>query len=120
MDRGDDGVILLRPGDREHCREASADDFGFVAHAAGDDDATVLGDCLADRGKAFLLGRIEEAAGVNQHDVRAGIISGHLIAVGAQLGEDALAVDQRLGTAERDHADARRGGEDGSHGERGH
>ena len=55
---------------------------------------------------------------VPQADIGAGIIGRHLIAVGAQLGQDALAVDQCLGTAERNHADARRGGEDGRHGER--
>ena len=108
--RVDDRLILLRPGDREHVREARADDVGLIAHAAGHDHAAVLGDGLADRLEAFLLGRIEEAAGVDQHDVGAGIVGRHLIAVCAQLGEDAFAVDQRLGAAERNHADARRGG----------
>ena len=86
-------------------REARADHVGFLAHAAGDDDPAVLGDRLADRFEALLLGAIEEAAGVDQHDVGAGIIGRHVIAVGAQLGQDALGVDQRLGAAERDHAD---------------
>ena len=47
----------------------------------------------------------------NEHDIGAGIVGGHLIAISAQLRQDAFAVDQILGTAERDHADARRGGE---------
>ena len=85
--------VLMRAGDREHLREAGADHLGLLAHAAGDDDAAVLGNRLADRLQAFLLGGIEEAAGVDQHDVGAGVIGGHLIAVGAQLGEDAFAVD---------------------------
>jgi hypothetical protein len=78
-------------------------------------DAAVLGDGLADRLEAFFLGAVEEAAGVDQHDIGAGIVGRHFIAVGAQLGEDALGIDQRLGAAERDHADARRGGKDFGH-----
>ena len=111
VDRGDDFLILLRAGDREHVREAGADDVGFLAHAAGDDDAAVLGDRFADRLEALFLGAVEEAAGVDQHHVGAGIIGRHVVAVGAQLGHDPLAVDQGLGTAERDQPDARGLGE---------
>ena len=113
VDRGDDLLILLRAGDREHLREALADHVGFLAHAAGDDDAAVLGDGFADRLEALVLGAVEEAAGVDQHHVRAGIIGRHVVAVGAQLGHDPLAVDQGLGTAERDQPDARGLGESG-------
>src|SRR3546814_2399391 len=42
MDRADHLFILMRAGDREHTREARTDRFGFLAHAAGDDDAAVL------------------------------------------------------------------------------
>ena len=94
MHRRDHFLILLRPGDREHVREALADDLRLIAHAAGDDHAAVLGNRLADRFQALFLGGIEEAAGVDQHDVRARIIGGHLVSVGAQLGDDPLAVDQ--------------------------
>ena len=113
--RRDDLFVLVRAGDREHGGEAGADDLGLLAHAAGDDDAAVLGDRLADRLQAFLLGAVEEAAGVDQHDVGAAIVGRHLVAVGPQPRQDTLAVDQVLGTAERDHADARRGGENGGH-----
>ena len=106
MDRGDDLFILLRAGDREDLRKARADDVGLAAHAAGDDDAAVLGNRLADRLEAFLLGAVEEAAGVDQHDVGAGIVGRHVVAVGAQPGHDPLAVDQSLGTAERNQAHA--------------
>ena len=40
-----------------------------------------------------------------------GVIGRHVVAVGAQLGHDSLAVDQGLGTAERDQAHARGLGE---------
>ena len=81
MDRADHLLILGGAGDREHVGEALADQLGLLAHAAGDDDAAILGDRLADRGQALLLGGIEEAAGVDQDDVGAGIIGRHGIAV---------------------------------------
>ncbi len=79
------------------------------AHATRDDDAAVLGQGLADGVEALLLGAVEEAAGVDDHDVGAGVVGGDLVALGAELGDDALAVDQRLRAAERDEADLRRG-----------
>jgi hypothetical protein len=51
------------------------------------------------------LAESRKAAGVDQHDVGAGIVGLSAIAVGAELGQDAFAVDQRLGAAERHHAD---------------
>ena len=115
VDGGDDLLILLRAGDGQHVGEAGADELGLVPQAAGDDDAAVLGDGLADRLQALLLGAVEETAGVDQDDVGAGIIARHLIALGAQPGQDPLGIDQGLGAAKRDHADARRGGKDGCH-----
>jgi hypothetical protein len=110
MDRSDDLFVLMRSGDCENVGKLRADDLRVLAHAAGDDHAPVLGDRLADRGEALLLGGIEEAAGVDQHHVRFVIVRGEPVAVGAQLGEDSLGIDQRLGAAERDHADLGRGG----------
>jgi hypothetical protein len=106
MHRLDHLFVLMRAGDREHLRMRGADRVGLVAHAPRDDDAAILGDCLADRGETFFLGAVEEAASVDQNHVGAGVIGAHRIAVCAQAREDALAVDQRLGTTERDHADA--------------
>ena len=74
MDGADDALILVRAGDREHFGEAGADQLRFLADAAGDDHPAVLGDRLADRGEALFLGRIEEAAGIDQHDVGVPII----------------------------------------------
>ena len=105
--RADHRLVLVRAGDREHRGELCADQLRLVAHAAGDDHPPVLGDRLADRGQTFLLGRIEEAASVDQDHVGPGIVGTHRIAVGTQPGEDALAIDQRLGTAKADHPDAR-------------
>ena len=106
VNRFDHRLVLMRAGHREHTRELGADCLGLVAHAAGDDHPAVFGNRLADGGQAFLLGRIEEPASVDQHHVGPGIVGAHRIAVGAQPGEDAFAIDQRLGTAEADHPDA--------------
>src|SRR3546814_6280093 len=53
VDGIDDLFILMRAGDREDVREACANDLGLIAHAAGDDDAAVLGHRLADRLETF-------------------------------------------------------------------
>jgi hypothetical protein len=113
VDRGDHLLILVRAGDREHLRMRGADRLGVLAHASRHDHPAVLGNRLADCGQAFLLGRIEKAAGVDQHHVGAGIVLGEGIAVGAQAGEDPLGINQRLGAAEADHADLLLGGQDG-------
>ncbi len=51
-------------------------------------------DGFADHFQGLSLGRVDEAAGVDHHDVGV-LISGHnVIAFHAQLGKDALGVDQ--------------------------
>ena len=100
------GFILLRPGHGEHSGEAGADGVGLVAHAAGDDHLAVFGNGLADRFQAFGLGGIQKPAGVDDHHVGAGIIARQRIAIGAQLGEDAFGIDQRLGATQGHHANA--------------
>jgi len=109
--RFDNLFILMRAGDREDVGETRADDLRLVAHAAGDDDAAILRHRLADRLQAFLLRAVEEAAGVDEHDVGARIIGRQAIAVGTQFGQNPFAVDECLRTAERNHADFRLGGE---------
>ena len=81
-----------------------ADELVLDAQAAGDDDAAVLGHRFADGLEAFLLGAVEEAAGVDEHDIGAGIVGRKAVALGAQLGHDAFAIDQRFGAAEADEA----------------
>ncbi len=99
-------LVLVRTSDGEDLREAGADGLGLFAHAAGHDDAAVLGNRLANRSQALFLGGIEEAAGVDQHDIGPGIVGAHRIAIGAQPGEDPFGIDQRLRAAKADHAHA--------------
>ena len=86
------------------------DAVGLDAEAAGDDHLAVLGQGLADRRERFLLGAVQKAASVDHDRVGAFIAGRQLVAFGAKAGDDALGIDQRLGTAEADKADLRRGG----------
>ncbi|OIQ72976.1 hypothetical protein GALL_453950 [mine drainage metagenome] len=77
------------------------------AQAAGDDDLAVLGQRLADGVQAFLHCGVDETAGVHDHQIGAGVALRGVVALRTQFGEDALGIDQRLGTAQRDEADFR-------------
>ena len=85
-----DGLILMRAGDREHARMARANALGLDAEAARHDDAAVLGERLADRLERFFLGAVEEAARVHHDRVGALVASRQLVAFGAKPGDDAL------------------------------
>jgi hypothetical protein len=115
MDRLDHILVLLRPGDRKHAGIGARDAFRLRAHAAGHDHLAVLIECLANGRERFCLGTVQEAAGIDQHYVRAAVVARELIAFGAQPRDDALAVDQRLGATERDEAHLR--GSSGIHGD---
>ena len=103
-------LVLLRTRDRQHTGIGRLDLLGFGAHAAGDDDLTVLGHGLADGAERFLLGTVEEAAGVDDDDIGAVMLARQLIAFGAQPRDDALGIHQRLGASQRYKADFGRGG----------
>jgi len=100
-------LVLMRTRYSQDARVGLADAALFDAETSGDDHPAVLGQRLADGIKTFLLGGIEKAAGVDDDDVSAIIVPGDLVTFRSELGDDALAVDQRLGTAERDEPDLR-------------
>ena len=102
---GHHALVILRAGDGGNFGIGVEDRAGLGAHAAGDDHLAVLLQRLADGGERFGLGAVEKAAGVDDDRVRALVVSADLIAFRAQPGEDALAIDQRLGAAERDEGD---------------
>src|SRR5262249_47207457 len=58
----------------------------------------------ADRVERLRLGAVEEAAGIDDDEVRALVRTRELVALGAQPRDDALGIDQRLRAAERDEA----------------
>ncbi len=70
----DDLLVLMRAGDGEHAGMRVADARFLDAEAARDDDAAVLGHRFADGLEAFVLGAVEEAAGVDDDDIGAGIV----------------------------------------------
>jgi hypothetical protein len=75
------------------------DEVVLDPEATRDDDFAILGERLADRLQRFLDRGVDEAAGVDDDEVGAGVVLGGVVALGAQLREDALGVDQRLRTA---------------------
>ena len=100
----------VRSGDREHVRMRVADERAAVlgAEAAGDDHLAVFGERFADRVERFGDGGVDEAAGVDDDEIGAFVGRRDRVALGAQLRDDLLGIDERLRAAERNEADARR------------
>src|SRR5471032_360229 len=111
-------LILLGTGHREHALVYVADRAFFDAHAAGDDHLAVFGQGFADHFQRFSLGGIDEAAGVDHNDVSVLVGGDDFVAFHAQLGEDALRIDQGFGATQGNEANlwGGRRGDDG-HGE---
>jgi hypothetical protein len=107
MDRAHDGGGVVRTGDGEHRRVRLPNHAVLGAQASGDHHLAVLGERLADRIERLLDRGVDEAAGIDDDQVGAGVARGSGVALGAQLREDALGVDQRLGTTEGDEPDSR-------------
>ena len=104
MDRPHDGVKILRAGDPAKFWKFFQDRVRLRAHAAGDDDLAVFGERLADRIERLRLRAVEEAAGVDDDEIGALVLARQRIALGAEPGDDALGIDQRLRAAERNEA----------------
>ena len=108
---GMDGIqhllILMRAGDGQNAWMRAGDILRIGPQTAGDNHLAVLMQRLTNRLKTFRLGAVEKAAGVDNHRLCAGVIGADGIALRAQAGQNALAVDQSLGTAQRYHADGR-------------
>ena len=75
------------------------------AEAAGDNDAAVLVERLADGIERLGDGSIDEAAGVHDDEVGAGIVGHDVVAFGAQARQDLLGIDEGFRAAEGDEAD---------------
>ena len=100
------GLVLMWAGDGEDARVGCKDAIRLDAEAAGDDDLAILVQRLADGGKGLRLGAVEEAAGIDDHRVGVRIGRRELIAFRAELRDDALGIDQRLGAAEADETNS--------------
>jgi hypothetical protein len=74
-------------------------DHAFLgAEAARDHHLAVLGERLADGVERLLDGGVDEAAGVDDDEIRVVVRRRGDVAFGAQLREDALGIDERLRT----------------------
>ena len=78
------------------------------AQATGDDHPAVLGQRLADRVQALAHGIVDEAAGIDDHQIGTGQRLGGLVTLGAELRQDQFGVGQCLGTTQADESDRRR------------
>src|SRR6202034_1056378 len=92
----------------EHTRVAREDALRIGAETAGDDDAAVVLESLADRVERLVDGGIDEPAGVDDDDVGRLVAWRDLVSFRAQLRDDALGIHQRLRASEAHEADARR------------
>ena len=107
MDDAHHLVRRVRAGHGEHRWVRIPDDVALGAEAAGDDDAAVLGQRLADRVERFLHRGVDETAGIDDDQI--GIVIGrrHHVALGTQLGQDVFGVDGGLRATQRNEADGR-------------
>ena len=95
---------IVRPGHRQHRRMRRLHHAVFCPEAAGNDHLAVFRKRLADGVQRFGDRRVDEAAGIDDYEVRALVGRRHQVTLGAQLREDALRVDQRLGATKRHKA----------------
>ncbi len=99
--------VLVRAGDRHNLGMHAGDILRVRTKTAGHDDLAVFLQSLTNRLKTFGLGAIKKPTGVHNHRIGTGIVGRNAIAFGAQPGQDAFAIDQSFGAAERDHANSR-------------
>jgi len=97
--------VLMRACHGKDAGMVFADVFWFCAQTACHDHATVFIQRFANGLKTFGFGAVEKPAGVHDHRVRPGIIWRHAVAFGPEPRQDTLRIDQRLGAAQRYHAD---------------
>ena len=99
-------LIGLRASDGENIGEALADLFRLGAHTPRDDHLAVFLQRSPDRLERFRLGAVEKATGVHDDRICACMRAAQLIPLGAQARDDALAIHERLRTAEGDEGNA--------------
>ena len=105
VDRTHHLLVLLRASDSQHAWMRCAYDGLVHTHTACDDHATIFGNRLANGLKRFGFCAIDKAAGVDYDDVRVVVVRNNLVALGAQLCEDAFRIYECLGTAKANKTD---------------
>ncbi len=87
----------MRPRHRQHLRMRSHHHIFLGAQAAGDDYLAVFIESFADGIERLFHCGIDEATGVDDHEIRPFIGRGDLIALRAQAREDVFGINQGLG-----------------------
>ena len=105
--RRHDFLQRVRAGDGKDFRVCLPHDVALGAETAGDDDAAVFLERLADRVQRFLHRRLDEPAGVDDYEIGPVVRRRNRVALRAQPREDAFGIDQSFGTTERDESDLR-------------
>ena len=100
-------VSGMRAGDGKHRGVGGLDDVALGAKATGDDDLAVLGQGLADGVERLFHRGIDEAAGVDDDEVRIVVAWRDFVALGTQLGQDALGVATGFRATQGNKADGR-------------
>ena len=86
---------------------AGANGFSIFAatHTASDQHTAILADGFSNGFEAFLFGRIDKPAGVDNDYARVLVVRCDLVTFYPELGQDALGIDQGFWAAQRDKAD---------------
>ena len=115
MDRGHDLGKGLGASNGQDLGMGVPDQVRARPQAAGHHHPAVLGQGLANGLQGLGHRRVDETAGIDDHQVRPGVAGGDGVALRPQLGEDPFGIDGRLGTAQADETDCRgtAGGEGG-------
>jgi hypothetical protein len=77
------------------------------SEATGDDDPSILRERLANGVEGFFDSSIDEAAGVDDHEVSLVVAGGDEISLGAKLRQNPLGINEGLGAAKGYEADLR-------------
>ena len=92
-------VGVVRSGDCQDRRVCLFDDIAFRTQTPGDDNLAVLGERLADGAERFFDRGVDEAAGVDDDEVGAGVVGRGDIALSPELGEDPFGIYECLRAA---------------------
>ena len=105
MNRIEHFIGGMRPGHRQYPRKATRYHVAARAETTRHDDLAVFLQRLANGLERLGHGIIDEATGVDHHQIGAGVVRGNDITLCTQTGEDALGIDQCLRTTERYETD---------------
>ena len=107
MDGIDDRVVLLRACHGKYLGVPRGDQFWRCAETPCHDDPAVLGNCFADCRERLLARAVNEATGVDDHDVGAAMVRRRCIAFCTKPSQDPLGIDERFRAAQAHESDAR-------------